>query len=270
MPAVRIEPGTRAIITGASRGIGRALAFELAARGALLGLIARDKEGLEQVVADLPPPAEGEHLALAADVGRRAQVERAIQRFAKGAGGLDLLVVNAGIAHYAPLAEADTQQAEEMVKVNVLGVIYTVRAGLPSLLEGGSGHIVVTSSGAALRTFPGAAVYGGTKAFERGFAEALRHELSGTGVSLTAVYPGEVATDLHAHERGRMPDWYRADDALAPAEVARAIVAAVEGDRRAAYVPTAVRALALNALSPRLVDEILARIRGPSAAPRRD
>ncbi len=267
---MRIESRTRAIITGASRGIGRALAVELAARGARLGLIARGKEGLEQVVADLPPPAEGEHLALAADVGRRAQVERAVQRFAKGAGGLDLLVANAGIAHYASLAELETKQAEDMVKVNVLGLINTVRAGLPPLLEGGRGHIVVMSSGAALRSFPGAAVYGGTKAFERGFAEALRHELAGTGVSLTTVYPGEVATDLHAHERDRMPDWYRADDALAPSEVARAIVAAVEGDRRAAYVPTAVRALALNALSPRLVDEILARIRGPSAAPRRD
>jgi short-subunit dehydrogenase len=270
MRAVRIEPGTRAIITGASRGIGRALAFELAARGALLGLIARGKEGLEQTIQALPSPAEGEHLALAADVGRRSQVERALERFTKRAGGLDLLVANAGIAHYAPLAEVETQQAEEMVKVNVLGVIYTVRAGLPPLLEGGSGHIVVTSSGAALRTFPGAAVYGGTKAFERGFAEALRHELSGTGVSLTTVYPGEVSTDLHAHERERMPDWYRASEAIAPAEAARAIVAAVESDRRAVYVPAMVRALALSALSPRLADEVLARIRGPSAAPRRD
>jgi short-subunit dehydrogenase len=270
MRAVRIEPGIRAIITGASRGIGRALAVELAARGARLGMLARGKEGLEQAVGDLPPPAEGEHLALVADVGRRSQVERAIQRFAKAAGGLDLLVANAGIAHYGPLTEVETEQAEEMVKVNVLGLIHTVRAGLPRLLEGGRGHIVVTSSGAALRTFPGAAVYGGTKAFERGFAEALRHELAGTGVSLTTVYPGEVATDLHAHERDRMPDWYRADDALAPAEVARAIVAAVEGDRRAVYAPAAVRALALSAVAPRLADEILARVRGPSAAPRRD
>lgn len=267
---MRIEPGTRAIITGASRGIGRALAVELASRAARLGLIARGKERLEQVVGDLPPPAEGEHLALAADVGRRSQVERAIQRFAKGAGGLDLLVANAGIAHYAPLGAVETEQAEEMVKVNVLGLIHTVRAGLPPLLEGGRGHIVVMSSGAALRTFPGAAIYGGTKAFERGFAEALRHELAGTGIGLTTVYPGEVATDLHAHERDRMPDWYGADRAVAPADVARATLAAVEGDRRAAYVPAVVRLLALNALSPRLADEILARLRGPSAAPRRD
>jgi short-subunit dehydrogenase len=270
MRAVRIEPGTRAIITGASRGIGRALAVELAARGARLGLIARDKEELQQVVGHLAPPAEGEHLALAADVGRRSQVERAIQRFAKGAGGLDLLVANAGVAHYAPLAGTEAEQAEEMVKVNVLGLIHTVRAGLPLLLDGGQGHVVVTSSGAALRTFPGAAVYGGTKAFGRGFGEALRHELAGTGISLTTVYPGEVATDLHAHERDRMPDWYRADDALAPAEVARATVEAVEQDRRAVYVPAVVRTLALSALAPRLTDEVLARLRGPSAAPRRD
>jgi short-subunit dehydrogenase len=270
MPAVRIEPGTTAIVTGASRGIGRALAVELAGRGAILGLVSRGKEELEQLVAELPAPEHGEHLALAADVGRRAQVERAVERFSKRAGRLNLLVANAGVAHYAPLADLATEQAEEMVKVNVLGTMYTVRSGLPLLLAGGRGHIVVVSSGAGLRAFPWAAVYGGTKAFDRGFAEALRHELSGTGVGLTTVYPGEVATDLHAHERGRMPDWYRAADALAPAEVAAAIVAGIEADRRAVYVPAPVRALGLSSLAPRLTDEILARLRGTSAAPRRD
>jgi short-subunit dehydrogenase len=267
MPAVRIEPGTKAIVTGASRGIGRALAVELAARGARLGLIARSKDGLEQLASELPG---SEHLALAADVGRRAQVEHAVARFAKAADGLDLLIANAGVAHYGPFADLDVERAEEMVRVNVLGTIFTVRAGLPVLLHRARGHLVVLSSGAALRAFPWAAVYGGTKAFERGFAEALRHELSGTGVGLTIVYPGEVATDLHAHERDRMPDWYRSDEALPPAEVAAAIIEAITEDRRQVHVPGLVRALGLNGLSPRLTDEILARLRGPSAAPRRD
>ena len=85
------------------------------------------------------------------------------------------------------------------------------------MLDRAHGHIVVLSSGAGLRAFPWAAVYGATKAADRGFAEALRHELSGTGVSVTTVFPGEVADRiLHAHERDLLPDW-RAERARAPA-----------------------------------------------------
>ena len=84
-----------------------------------------------------------------------------------------------------------------MVRVNVLGTLYTVKAALLHMLDGARGHIVVISSGAGLRAFPWGAVYGATKAADKNFAEALRHELSGTGVSVTTVYPGEIATDIH-------------------------------------------------------------------------
>jgi short-subunit dehydrogenase len=267
---VLIGSETRAIVTGASRGIGRSLAGLLAARGARLGLVSRGKEGLEELVAGLPSPADGEHLVLAADVGRRREIERAVERFAKRACGLDLMVANAGIAHYGPFADVEIERAEEMVKVNVLGTIYSVGAALSQMLDRGRGHLVVLSSGAALRAFPWGAVYGGTKAFDRGFAEALRHELSGTGVSLTTVYPGEVATDLHSHQHERLPDWRPADAGIPPVRVAEAILEAVEADRREVHVPAAVRVLGLNALAPRLTDRLVARARGPSAAPRRD
>jgi short-subunit dehydrogenase len=263
---VKLKPGMTAIVTGASRGIGRALAVELASRGLRIGLLARDREALEKAAEALPGD---DHIVLAADVAKRREVERAIERFAKRAEGLDLLAANAGIAHYGPFSETDVERAEEMVKVNVLGTIFAVHAALPHLLERLRGHIVVTSSGAGLRAFPEAAVYGATKAAERGFAEALRHELAGTGLSVTTVYPGEVATDLHAHERDILPDWRSNDEELPPAEVATAIVAAIEGDRREVSVPKIVRLLGLNGLSPRLVDEVLVRIRGRSAAPRR-
>jgi short-subunit dehydrogenase len=263
---VKLKPGMTAIVTGASRGIGRALAVELASRGLRIGLLARDREALEKAAGALPGD---DHIVLAADVAKRREIERAIERFAKRAEGLDLLAANAGIAHYGPFSETDVERAEEMVKVNVLGTIYAVHAALPHLLERLRGHIVVTSSGAGLRAFPEAAVYGATKAAERGFAEALRHELAGTGLSVTTVYPGEVATDLHAHERDILPDWRSNDEELPPAEVATAIVAAIEGDRREVSVPKIVRLLGLNGLSPRLVDEVLVRIRGRSAAPRR-
>ena len=267
---MRIEPGTRAIVTGASRGIGRAVALALAARGARLGVLARGKEGLAELIERLPASPAGKHLALAADIGRRREVEKAIERFAKRAGPPELLVANAGIAHYAPFADQDLEDAELMVRVNVLGTIYTVRAALGEMLARGRGHVVVVSSAAGLRAFPWAAVYGGTKAFDRGFAEALRHELSGTGIGLTTVFPGQIETELHAHERERMPDWSDEEGRADPGPLAGAIVRAVEADRRHVFAPANVRLLGLNGIAPRLTDRLLAAVMGPTAAPRRD
>ena len=267
---MRIEPGTRALVTGASRGIGRALCRALASRGARLGLMARGREGLEELAAELPEGPGGPHVPLVADVSKRGQVARAVDRFAKRAEGLDLVIANAGVAHYGPFADADVERAEEMVRVNVLGAIYTVDAALPHLLDRARGHVVIMSSGAGVRAFPSAAVYGATKAADRGFAEALRHELSGTGVSVTTVFPGEVETDLHAHERSLLPDWRRNEDELPADAVARGVLDGVESDSRAVYVPGVVRLLGLNGLAPRLTDALLRRIRGATAAPRRD
>jgi len=115
-------------------------------------------------------------------------------------------------------------------------------------------------------------VYGATKAAQRMFAEALRHELSGTGVSLTTVYPGEIATSLHDHEKDRMPAWYRGGPKAVPArKLADKILEAVEADARSLHHPPVVRVLgALHGLSPRAADALLRRLRGSTAAPRRD
>ena len=265
---MRIGPGTRALVTGASRGIGRAVAEALAARGATVGLVARSADELEALAADL----EGEHVVAPADVGDRESVSRAVARVIEEAGGLDLVVANAGIAHYGSVAEMDVSRIEDMTRVNWLGTVYTVMAALPHLLDRAQGHLAIVSSGAALRTFPWAAAYGATKAAQRGFGEGLRHELSGTGVGLTVVYPGEVRSALHDHQRDRVPDWRRDESEILPPEaVADALVEGVESDARAVHVPREVRLLgALHGLSPRLTDHLLARLRGGSAAPRRD
>lgn len=267
---MHIDSATTAIVTGGSRGIGYATAKALAARGARVGLLARGREGLEEAIASLPPSPAGEHIPLVADVGRRREVERAVERFTRRAERLDLVVANAGIAHYGPFAETDVARAEEMVRVNVLGTIYTVRAALGPMLERRHGHVVVVSSGAGMRAFPAAAVYGGTKAFDRGFAEALRHELAGAGVGLTTVFPGEIATDLHAHQRDLLPPWRKNGDELPPEPLAEAILDAVSEDRRRVFVPKVVGLLGISAIAPRLADALLARIRGRSAAPRLD
>ena len=257
------------MVTGASRGIGRALALQLAARGATVGLAARSVTDLEALAAELP----GAHRVLVCDVALRESVLAAVEEFVAAVGGLDLLVVNAGVAHYEAVATQDVEKIERMTEVNWLGTVYTIKAALPHLLVRGSGHIVVMSSGAGLRGFPGAAAYSATKAAQRVFAEALRHELAGTGVSLTAVYPSEIATSLHAHEsRNAMPAWYRGGDKAAPAAgLATRVIRAVERDSRDLYWKSPVRGMGLlHGVSPRLADRVLRRLRGPSAAPRRD
>ena len=265
---MRIEPGTRAVVTGASRGIGRALSIELARRGARLGLMARGKQALDELAAELPPSPDGAHETAVADVSKWGQTTRAIDRLAKRLGGVDLLVANAGVLHYSPFAEQDVAEAEAMIQTNVFGTMYTVKAALPHLLERDRGHIVVLSSAAGLRSFPWGAVYGGTKAFDRGFAEALRHELAGTGISVTTVFPGEFGTTILAHQRDRLPAWRSNDEERPVSELVDAIVDGVEQDERAVYAPPIVRVLGLSGIAPRLTDRLLVRIRGRAAAPR--
>jgi short-subunit dehydrogenase len=262
---VRIEPGTRAVVTGASRGIGRATALALAARGARVGLVSRGGPHLDALAAEIGEAA----IALPADATDRAALDAAFESFVAEAGGVDVTVANAGLAHYGPFVDQPIEHAEEMVRLNVLGTIYTAHAALERMIPRARGHIVVVSSAAGLRAFPSGAVYGATKAADRGFAEALRHELSGTGISVSTVSPGEVETSLHDHQPDKVPDWRRGDESISADEVAAAILRAIEEDRREVFVPAAVRLLGLNDLAPGLIDRVLARVRGPSAAPRR-
>ena len=255
-------------MTGASRGIGRAIAHALAQRGATVGLAARSTSALEALAAELP----GAHRVLTCDVSLPVSIATAVEDFVAAEGRIDLLVANAGIAHYEPVAEQSLEHIENMTAVNWLGTVHTVQAALPFMRRQGSGHIVVMSSGAGLRGFPGAAAYSATKAAQRMFAEALRHELAGSGISVTTVFPGEIRTSLHDHERTRMPDWYRgAASAASPDALARRVLKAVERDSRHLHYRPLVRGMGmLHGVSPVLADRVLRRLRGETAAPRRD
>jgi len=266
-----VGPETRALVTGASRGIGRATAEALASRRCTLGLVARGSAELEALTTELGASG-GRAFAYVADVAERDQIEAAVSRFAQEGGGIDLLVANAGIAYFSPFRELPLEQAERITRVNWMGTLYSVAAVLPHMLDRASGRIVIVSSAAAYRSFPWAAVYGASKAAQHGFLEALRHELSGTGVGITGVYPGEVDTHLHDQDRAhsRMPDWFRPRLAIPPSRVASAIVAAVERDRPDVHVPPATRVLRIvPGLSPALADSMLRVMMGRTAAPAR-
>ena len=240
-----LHPGTRVVVTGASRGIGATVADAFAARGCEVGRVSRSGE-------------------ISADVADPDSIARALDQF----GEIDVLVANAGIAHYLPFAEMPLETIDELTRVNWLGTAYSVRAALPGMLARRRGHIVIVSSGAGLRSFPGAAVYGATKAAQRGFGEALRHELKGTGVGLTMVYPGQIRSTLHDHEKERLPKWYRLERSVDPAPLAEAIVHAVDVNAREVFHPRNVRLLRVfHGLHPGLADAMLRRLMGSSAAP---
>jgi short-subunit dehydrogenase len=242
---VQIGPGTRVLVTGASRGIGAAVADAFASRGCEVGRVSRSGE-------------------LAADVSDPDSIAAAVERF----GSVDVLVANAGIAHYVPFKDMPLSNVEDLTRVNWMGTVHTVRAALPGMLERRGGQIAIVSSGAGLRSFPNAAVYGATKAAQRGFGEALRHELKGTGVGLTMVYPGQIASSLHDHERERMPSWYKPGRTSPPEPLAEAIVEGVEKGSREVFYPRNVRLLRIvHGLDPRLADVLLRRIMDRSAAP---
>lgn len=193
-----------AVVTGASSGIGRALAVELAREGYRVGLIARRADRLEAVVAEIRAAGDSAECVPAAVTGRD-EVRRAIGALTERLGPVDLLVANAGIGlgTDALVPAADALEAE--FRVNVFGVFYAVEAVVPSMIERGAGHVVVISSLAAHRGLPGAAGYCASKAALTRLVEGLRPDWARAGIVATTVHPGYVRSEMTARNRFRMP-----------------------------------------------------------------
>ena len=253
----------RVLITGASRGVGRALAEAFAWRGATLGLVARTEADLHSLADELPGD---EHKILIADVADRSQIEAAVAAF----GHADVVVANAGVARYRNFADIDLDEAERMTRINWLGTLYTLQPAVRAMVERGAGRVVIVSSGAGFRAFPQASIYGATKAAQRAFGDALRHELDGTGVGVTMVYPGELETHLHDHQRDELPAWRQDKYAMPARPLAERIVDAVEKGQDDVFYPGSIKMLRrMHGLSPKLSDRLLRMLRGKAAAPRR-
>ena len=261
---MRIEPGTRVLITGGSRGLGLSLAQLLVEQGARVGVIARSVADPRSGPLELGSGIELIH----ADVADLVQLESAIERFRADYGGIDLLVVNAAFASTGPFIEQSFEEIDRMVDVNVRGALMTVRFALPSMIEQGRGHVVLTSCMTGVHGMPQVATYGATRAAVRGIADGLWHELDGTGVGVTLAVSAELETGMFAAHAERLPTWMRPREATDPARLARAILRAVERERRILYFPGSdVRLLALFAGLPRLVEFGLRQTRGVEAAP---
>lgn len=222
--------GRVAMVTGASRGIGAAVARTLAAEGADIALASRtgDNPGIDGAFAgpcDVRDPD-------------------ALDRFIAGAvdrfGGLDILVVNAGVGAYGPFLELPADQLEEMIDVNVKGAIYAVRAALPYLVRSDAADLVMIASEAGRRGLPLEAVYCASKFAQVGLTRALDHELREEGVRCTNVCPGGVATDF-AMGRGRTREMPQLAGMMRPEDVAEAVVFVVTRPRTHRILEVAFR-----------------------------
>lgn len=229
MSTTRLQ-GKVAVVTGASRGIGAAVARSLDEQGVRLGLASRSG-------ADL---GIGDAVASPCDVRDPAQVEALVSATVERFGRLDIVVANAGVGAYGSFLELRPDHVEEMIDVNVKGLLYTVRAALPHLLASGEGDIVTLASEAGRRGFPYETVYCASKFAQVGFTRALDHELREHRIRCANVCPGGVATDF-AMGRGRTPDMPELRGMMSADDVAEAVLFVLTRPRNQRILETVFR-----------------------------
>ena len=217
-------------ITGASSGIGRALAVEWGRRGARVALTARREDELSKT-AEAVEQAGGRALAVAADVRDAEALRRAAEQVRGSWGRIDVLVANAGMTSTTGGAELRAAEAADVITVNVIGVVNSVAAVLPDMLERQSGHLVAISSLAAYRGLPKSATYSASKAAVSTFFESLRLDLRPQNIDVTVIHPGFIRTPLVEGRKRKLPYLLEVDDA------ARRIIRAVERRARTYAFP---------------------------------
>lgn len=217
-------------ITGASSGIGEAVALKVVEAGGAVALGARRTERIEALAARINEGG-GRAIAVTTDVGDEGQARAFVDATVEQLGRLDVLVNNAGVMLLGPVNGADTDQWRRMIDANLYGVLYATYAAVPHLLQQGSGHVVTVSSIAGVRASAGSAVYNATKFGVNAFSEALRQELAPHDIRVTTINPGAVETELRTHLSEDLQQQQRerfADVEILQAEdIANAIVYAI-------------------------------------------
>jgi len=243
----------RVFVTGASSGIGGALARHYAARGATLGLVARRGDKLAELAASLP----GSHACYPADVADVAALRAAAEDFCARGGCPDIVVANAGISVGTLGADAaDLAVLERILATNVTGMAATLQAFAAAMVARGSGRLVGIASVAGIRGLPGAGAYSASKAATIALLESLRVELRGSGVRVVTIAPGYIATPMTARNPYPMPFLMPADEA------ARRFARAIERGRSYAVIPWQMGVVAklLRLLPDPLYDAVFARV----------
>jgi NADP-dependent 3-hydroxy acid dehydrogenase YdfG len=246
------------VITGASAGIGRAAAEQLADAGAAVVVSARRADRLDELSAAIAARG-GRALAAPGDVTSPADMRALVSRARDAFGRLDVVIANAGIGLHGPLDDARPEDMRRVVDVNLLGTFYTAQAALAVFRPQGHGHLIVVSSFAGKRGLGGSAVYGATKAGAINMVESLRAEFAGTEIRASVVLPVSVDTEFRlAVER----DFGLVVEGRGPKqpveEVARAIVACVARPRAEVYTHRTSRLVAvLNAIAPARTDRFM-------------
>jgi len=239
--------GAVIVVTGASRGIGRASAELLGARGTTVVCVGRDASALEELASRLGGTA------VVADLGDQASPARVVQQTLAAHGRLDAVVINAGVGHAGPVVEMAPGRIAELVDVNVRGALLLAAASGKAIGTQGNGHgaIVFVSSIAAAVGIPEESVYSATKAALESFAPLLREELGADGITVSTVLPGVVDTDFFVH-RGR-PYQRRFPRPMPPERVAAAVARALQNGTPRQVVPRWLNLPArLAATAPRL------------------
>lgn len=222
--------GRVAVVTGASSGIGWALALALAREGARVGLIARRRELLDRL-ADQVRSTGAAAAAEAADVCDRGQVDGAIAEIRERLGPIDLMIANAGVGVPTLLDPVNVADVEKTIRVNLFGVVYAVASVLPEMLARGAGHLVAVSSLAGYKGLPGESAYCASKAAVNTYMEGLRIQLAPRGISVTTICPGFVRTPMTDVNQFHMPWLMDADTA------ARKMLGAIKRRRKVSNFP---------------------------------
>lgn len=235
--------GTVGLVTGASSGIGAATARQLAALGTSVALVARRRDRLEALAAEIENSG-GAALVVEADITDRAQAQAAVEQTVERFGQLDILINNAGLMLLGPIAGADTEEWDRMISVNLQGLLHTTHAALPHLLKAAEessrrvADIVNISSIAGRVAWNGYGVYNLTKFGVNAFTESLRQEVTRRHVRVGTLEPGGVETELGSHNkaevRAEMIDpFYEQTEVLAPEDVADGVSYMVTRPRHA-------------------------------------
>jgi NAD(P)-dependent dehydrogenase (short-subunit alcohol dehydrogenase family) len=195
-----------ALITGGTKGIGYGVAETLIKEGIKVAITGRNEETVNKAIAQLNQIKEGYALGIVADVRNFESQQSAVSQVLEQWGGLDILVANAGVGHFAPIQSLTLEQWHETMDINLTGVFYSVKAALPALKES-KGYLITIASLAGTNFFANGSAYNASKFGLVGFTQAVMMDVRNDGIKVTTIMPGSVATHFNDHEPSEKDAW---------------------------------------------------------------